>query len=911
LFTLHNLSIRRKLQGIVMVTCGVALLVATIVFTIYDRMTFLHSNADDLATTAEMIGENSTAALTFGDVQSARETLQALRAKEHVVFACIYDKSGNVLAKYSRNSAQANFSPPALRKRSSSIEGDHKILFHPILLGGDTIGTIYLQEDLHELSDRFARFLEIASLVILASLVVAYLLSSRLQRVVSGPIRDLADTALSVSAHENYSIRARKKSNDEIGFLFDQFNGMLDRIQQRDIALQNAHDTLERRVAERTAYLNALIDNSPMAILVLDRQMNVQLCNPAFETLFRYSRQEIVGRSGIDFLAAKDLWSEVTSIYRATLQGEPVHLTTRHRRKDLTVVDVELSAVPLVVNGEVVGSFGIYQDISVRKRTEEALTRAKEAAEAASEAKSEFLANMSHEIRTPMNGIMGMTELALDTDLTPEQREYLGTVKLSAESLLSVINNILDFSKIEARQLTLQSIDFGLRDTIEDSLRTVSLRAHEKHLELACDFDDDVPDVLAGDPGRLRQIIVNLVSNAIKFTDAGEVVLSVKAQARSEREILLHFTVSDTGIGIPENKEAEIFEAFKQADGSLTRKYGGTGLGLTISSRLVEKMNGRIWVESKVGVGSHFHFTAQFRLQAAHARKGVAANQEILRGLPVLVVDDNATNRMILQKLVSAWGMIPTLTDGARHALAALEEVSGNDKPFPLILLDAQMPETDGFTLAKQILNNPKWSSATIMMVTSDGQHDDAARCHELGLAAYLIKPIRQSELLQAILAVLGSLAPEEKECRRTASYLESEGHCQLNILLAEDNAVNQLFAARLLEKCGHTVTVAGNGTEALAAMKKQSFDLILMDLQMPGMDGYEATARIREDERFTKTHIPIIAMTAHAIRGDRERCLAHGMDDYISKPVQAKKLFAMLEKYAPGLWEPATLECE
>ena len=905
---LNNLSIRRKLQAIVMVTCGAALLVTAIVFTIFDRITFLRSNADDLATTAEMIGESSTASLTFDDTQAAGETLRALRAKKHVVFACIYDKAGNILAKYSRDAAQATFSPPVPQAAGSAMVGAHRNLFHPVYLGSDVIGTIFLQADLGELQDRLARFIEFASLVLLGSIALAYMLSSRLQRFISGPIRELADTALMVSAQENYSIRASKRGDDEIGFLFDQFNGMLDRIQQRDLALQNAHENLEHRVAERTAYLNALIDNSPMAILVLDRQMNVQLCNPAFETLFRFSRQEIIGKSGIDFLAVNDWWSELTGIYRTTLQGDTVHLTARHRRKDLTVVDVELNAVPLVVNGDVVGSLGIYQDISVRKRAEEALKRAKEAAEAASEAKSEFLANMSHEIRTPMNGIMGMTELALDTDLNPEQREYLSTVKLSAESLLSVINDVLDFSKIEARQLTMDSIDFDLRDTLEESVKTVSLRADEKHLELACDFQADVPDALVGDPGRLRQVIVNLVGNAVKFTESGEVVLSVGTQARSEHEILLHFTVTDTGIGIPVDKQSEVFEAFKQADGSLSRKYGGTGLGLTISARLVEKMNGRIWVESEVGKGSRFHFTAQFGLQTAPARKSTVANPEILRGLQVLVVDDNATNRKILEKLLSAWKMAPTLTDSAHHALEALKEALRKGQHYPIILLDAQMPEMDGFALAKLIKQNPEWSSATIMMLTSDGQREDSARCRELGLAAYLIKPIRRRELLQAILAALGSLAPAASERGRMSAGSIDESSPPMNILLAEDNAVNQLFAARLLEKQGHAVSVAATGREVLFALRHRTFDLVLMDVQMPEMDGYEATAIIREQEKFSGAHLPIIAMTAHAMKGDRERCLAQGMDDYISKPIQAKELLAILQRYAPAVQEHVKL---
>jgi two-component system, sensor histidine kinase and response regulator len=907
LLQIRKLSIRRKLHGIVMLTCGAALLLSTVVFTIYDRVTFLRSDADDLSTTAEMISENSTAALTFHDAESAQETLRGLHAKKHIISACIFDQIGKVFATYARDTSVRNVCPSVSQQAGSSIVKDHRILFRSVVLRGEAIGTVYLQEDLLELSGRLRRFLEVAFLVLTVSLLVAYLLSSRLQQVVSGPIRDLAETAKSVSAREDYSIRASKKSEDEIGFLFDQFNSMLDRIQQRDVALQQAHGTLERRVAERTSFLNALIDNSPMAILVLDREMHMQLCNPAFESLFQYSRREIVGHSGIEFLGSDDMWTALSSMYRTTVQKKPVHLIMKHHRKDRSIVDVELNGVPLVVNGEVVGSLAIYQDISLRKRAEEALLRAKEAAEAASEAKSEFLANMSHEIRTPMNGIMGMTELALDTDLDPEQREYLNTVKLSAESLLSVINDVLDFSKIEARQLSIESLDFGLRDTIEEAMKTLSLRAHEKHLELASDLDSDVPDDLVGDPGRLRQIILNLVGNAVKFTDAGEVVLSATVESRSGQNIRLHFEVADTGIGVPKEKQAEIFEAFKQADGSLTRKYGGTGLGLTISSRLVEMMGGKIWVKSEVGKGSRFHFTIQLQVQSAPARKLVEGNPELLRRMPVLVVDDNETNRRILDKLLRAWEMVPSLSDGSRSAIKVLEESSREGKHFPLILLDAQMPDVDGFALARRIKENPQWSSAPIMMLTSDGQRDDAARCRELGLSTYLVKPIRRAELLHSLLTLLGSQSRKqsnEEQPRRVGS----ENLHHLSILLAEDNAVNQLFAVRLLEKQGHAVTACASGREVLHALKNQPFDLILMDMQMPDMDGYEAAAKIREAEKSSGAHLPIIAMTAHALKGDRDLCLSCGMDDYISKPIQARELFQLLEKYSHSARHPVSL---
>jgi PAS domain S-box-containing protein len=774
------------------------------------------------------------------------------------------------------------------------------VLFQDIVLNADSIGMIYMEADLEDLHDRLLRYVVIACVVLMGSLAVAYLLSYRLQRVISEPIRELAETASSVSAHENYSIRANKRSQDEIGILFDQFNGMLDRIQQRDVAIQKTHDDLERRVEERTAYLNALIENSPLAIMVLDSSEKVQLCNPAFEQMFQYSRLEIVGKAADGLLAEGSLLAEARGISRGTLDGTPVNLVTRRMRRDKSLVDVELHVVPLVMNGQVVGSLGIYQDISARKLAEEAMRQAKEAAEASSRAKSEFLANMSHEIRTPMNGIMGMTELVLDTELDSEQREYLNMAKLSADSLLSLINDILDYSKIEAGKLEIDAIDFNLGDCLGDTMKTLSLRAHQKGLELAYDLQPDIPDALIGDPGRLRQIIVNLVGNAVKFTEKGEVIVYVQTEWRTSDDIQLLFTVSDTGIGILAEKQAAIFEAFTQADGSMSRTYGGTGLGLTISSRLVAFMHGRIWVESELGKGSHFHFTVHFGLQKTPARISVPRDPMTLRDMRVLVVDDNATNRQILLKMLANWHTNPTAVESGARAITALQEAQGLGRIYPLILLDAQMPEMDGFALAESIKRNPEWKSATIMMLSSAGQRGDAKRCRELGIAAYLTKPVRQAELLDAILTALGTKPIKEATPALVTRHSLREAGNHLRILLAEDNAVNQVLAVRLLEKRGHAVTVTGNGKEALAALENNTFDLVLMDVQMPEMDGFEATAAIREKEKASGRHLPVIAMTAHAMAGDRERCLEAGMDDYISKPIRPQELSDLLKHYSP-----------
>jgi two-component system sensor histidine kinase/response regulator len=788
-FWFRRQSLTRKLTTTALCTSAVTLTVACAVFAAYDYINQRARLVRDVTMLADIVGTNSTAALTFDDATGAAETIRATAVNDHILNARLYTRGGVELATYLRPDAAwslalADGGPPASFEPDVRFEPGYLRVLRPILLKGELLGAIAVESDTAEVWARLERFAGITAVTLLGAFGIAFGLSRKTARLIFAPIARLIDVTRVVRNGDRYDVRAEPGDDDEIGELIGQFNAMLADIQKRDQQLLRQQDDLERTVDARTRELQ---------------------------------------QSNQDLVVARD--------------------------------------------------------------------RAMEA----SRAKSEFLANMSHEIRTPMNGIIGMTDLVLDTQISPEQRENLTTVRSSADLLLSILNDILDFSKIESRKLELELVPFSPRASIASTLKTLALRADQKGIELICDLDPEVPASVIGDPTRFQQVLTNLVGNALKFTHKGHVLVGIREQSRVGGTTTLHVNVSDTGIGIQADKHEAIFEAFCQADGSTTRRFGGTGLGLTISATLVQLMKGRLWVESEPGVGSTFHFTVVLEVTDPVEELPSPALPPALR---VLIVDDNEVNRRVLSKQISGWGLAAVAVAGGASAIKALKSSAKEGRPLDLVLLDANMPDMDGFDVAAAIEHRPDLAGPTIMMLTSSGEYGDQSRCAEVGISAYLTKPVYASELRLAIARAV------EASASQTASAPSAPQHQPISaathnvrILLVEDNVVNQRVACGLLTRRGHGVTVAEHGRAALDILERDSFDLVLMDLQMPVMGGIAATQEIRRREQSRGGHVRIVAMTAHAMTGDRERCLDAGMDGYISKPFSPAALFAIIEQ--------------
>jgi signal transduction histidine kinase/DNA-binding response OmpR family regulator len=778
--------IKRKLIFIIMMISSAVLLLTCLAFTAHEIYAVRADMVKENILLGDILAADNTAALSFNYARDAAVSLGNLRAEPNMVAACIYDQTGARFAAYTRAGVDARIIPSEASLVKSGFHDGVLYVVRPVRFGDETIGFVLLIHDLGELKDSLLRYALIAPTVLLLSLVLAFLLASRLQRVISGPILALAQRARTIQENSEYFLGELPRGYKEIELLIESFDSMLAGIAQRDNELKDHFEHMEDEVSTRTSELRTAVEQ---------------------------------------------------------------------------------------------------------------LERSKGAAEAANRAKSEFLANMSHEIRTPMNGILGMTELTLDTELAPAQREYLTVAKASAEGLLCIINDILDFSKIEAGKLRLDPRPFNLQTLIAETMKAVSLRAHQKGLELAFELEPDVPENIVGDDGRLRQILFNLLGNAIKFTKEGEVVLSVRKT--EQNGALLQFSVRDTGIGIAPDKISKIFAAFEQEDTSTTRQYGGTGLGLTISARLVEMMGGRIWVEGDPGKGSTFHFSARLEISPVPVEHTVDIALEALRGMRALVVDDNYTNRRILHEMLLRWKMCPELAESGADAITMLRRAAKEKRAYPLVIVDRHMPEMDGFMLLETVHADPDLESTAIMMLTSGDQPEDSRRCQELGVAEYAIKPVSQQELLKLILRALGKVAKEEKSVtpHTLPAVQPLSTSTPLRILLAEDNVFNQKVAIGLLSRMGHNVTVANNGLEAIDLYSRNSFDLVLMDIQMPEMDGFRATELLRQQQEESGVHVPIVAMTAHAMQGDREKCLAAGMHDYISKPIGRKELTEVIAR--------------
>ena len=895
---LRNFSLRGKLTAIIMITSSVAVLVACTVFALYDVTTFWRSLESELGTVAEITGSNMTAALTFGDVKAANEILSSLRIQTHIVEACVYRADGTVLAEFRRGGSKESFTPPAPLPDQTLFVSDYMLVFRQVRLDGEVIGSIYLKSDLGELHARIALFSVILLAVFILSLVISFLLAARLRLLISEPIGQLALTAHEVSVKKDYSLRVAKGNNDEIGFLVDTFNEMLEQIEHREAALQTAHDGLEMRVDERTRelqkevadrtraeqeledrkqFLNYLIVNLPIAIAAIDNDGAVEMCNPAFEALFLYSQQAILGRSLAELVTNSESRSELESHRNSLLRGDGVHVVTRRSRSDGSLVDVEAHSVPLGREGKRTGGLLLYQDITERKLAEEAMRHAKEAAEAASRAKSEFLANMSHELRTPLNSSLILAKILADNkggNLTEEQVKFAQTISSAGNDLLAIINDILDLSKVEAGKVELGLAPVLVATIVDDLINAFQPVARQKGLSFSAVVEPGSPTEIETDQQRVSQILKNLVSNALKFTEQGAVSLRVSSPTAKT----VSFAVHDTGIGISEHQQGIIFEAFRQADGSTHRKYGGTGLGLTISRDLARLLGGDISVQSAAGSGSIFTLTLPLvRADGISVRptsSGAASTSQpiapvaaeahgsfnrLSQGLEddreqlapdtplILVVEDDPAFAGILRDLAREMGFQCVVTHGASDGLAAALLYRPK-----AILLDLNLPDHSGLGVLDKLKRDPQTRHVPVHIVSVTDYSQEALAMGALG---YALKPVRREQLIEALQ-------------RLEAKFSQSSRH----VLIIEDDERQRDSITKLLESDDVRITAVQNATEALIQLRTTTFDCMVMDLNLPDLSGYELLQQMTEkgDVSFP----PIIVYTGRSLTADEEQSL-------------------------------------
>jgi two-component system sensor histidine kinase/response regulator len=923
-----GLQIKTKLVMIIVITSLAALLIQAAGFIVYERMRVKDELVRDLSSLARIVADRSTAALIFNDDKVAIETLGALKVKRPVTAACLYDAEGKVFARYD-SGEERPFAFPPLRGTESraDIEDGYLSLSEPVMEGGVPIGTVFIRASLRELDLLWRNYLLFAGLIAAATAALTLLVATRWQRIVSGPIERLTQTMQTISTSKDYSVRAGAENRDEIGTLVAVFNGMLETIEERNHALLTTNqrlsdneselkainEGLEQRVAERTAELQALFDSASVGIVLLRDGLIVR-SNRRLDELFGYAPGEQLGQPARIWLvdpADERLASTGDSAERLA-HGETLRHDIPVRARDGRHFWVRLSRRVVDPADPSRGMVGVIEDITAERDALEEMIRAKTLAEEASRMKSDFLATMSHEIRTPMNAIIGMLYLALNAELSPSLHNYLSKAQGAAHSLLGIINDILDFSKIEAGKLEVESIEFGLDSVLEQLKDSISLQAEQKGIEFLIRYDVTIPPVLVGDPLRLGQIMLNLCSNATKFTEKGEVELAFHSLSSTDDELMLHFSVRDTGIGMAPELVQRLFQKFTQADQTTTRRFGGTGLGLAISKHLAELMGGRLWIEeSYPGRGTTVCCTV--RLQIARdarpdRRQLVEQASPLLRDIRVLVVDDNEVSREILAEMLRFFHLDVAVASNGASAMGMLQETG--KRPFDIVLMDWRMPPMNGDEVTRRIHANPAIQpKPKVVMVTAYGREDVIRAAEQAGVAGFLVKPVSPSILLDTLLTSLGRGRLFEEQ----SGDAPRDGICDFHgarLLLVEDNEINREFATELLRRMNTQVDCAENGQEALALVQARNYDAVLMDIHMPVMDGLEASRRIRAlgeragGERFRV--LPIIAMTALAMARDEQQSLAAGMNDHITKPVSPERLQAALARWLHMPLDPA-----